>query len=101
MTAADEYRRMAEASLRFAREAKTEEEQSAFLKMAATWSERAAQEDAPLGRDVRSETLIAAHAATSRLPRAAAMLGETTSLRGRLATRPSRYGRRGREGDHF
>ena len=48
MTAADEYRRIAEQLLRFAREAKTEEEQRAFLKMAATWSERAAQEDGNL-----------------------------------------------------
>lgn len=48
MTAADEYRRIAEQLLRFAREAKTEEERRAFLKMAATWSERAAQEDGNL-----------------------------------------------------
>jgi hypothetical protein len=48
VTAAEEYRHMAEQFLRFAREAKTEEEQRAFLKMAATWSERAAQEEGNL-----------------------------------------------------
>jgi hypothetical protein len=45
MSAADEYRRIAEQFLRLAREAKTEEEQKAFLEMATTWSQRAAQED--------------------------------------------------------
>jgi hypothetical protein len=45
MSAADEYRRIAEQFLRLAREAKTEEEHKAFLEMATTWSQRAAQED--------------------------------------------------------
>jgi hypothetical protein len=44
MSAADEYRRMAEQCLRWAREAKSEEEQTAFLEMATNWSQRAAQE---------------------------------------------------------
>jgi hypothetical protein len=48
MSAADEYRRIAEQFLRLAREAKTEEEQKAFLEMATTWSQRAAQEDGNL-----------------------------------------------------
>jgi hypothetical protein len=48
MSAADEYRRMAEQCLRWAREAKTEEEQKAFLEMATNCSQRAAQEEGSL-----------------------------------------------------
>ncbi len=48
MTAAEEYRRIAEEFIRLAREAKTEDEQKAFLEMATTWSQRAAQEDGNL-----------------------------------------------------
>jgi hypothetical protein len=48
MTAADEYRRIAEEFIRLARQAKTEDEQKAFLEMATTWSQRAAQEDGNL-----------------------------------------------------
>ena len=48
MSAAEEYRRIAEQLLRLAREAKTEAEQKAFLDMATTWSQRAAQEDGSL-----------------------------------------------------
>ena len=44
MSAAEEYRRIAEEFIRLAREAKTDEEQRAFLQMATTWSQRAAQE---------------------------------------------------------
>ena len=48
MSAAEEYRRIAEQFIRLAREAKTDEEQRAFLEMATTWSQRAAQEDGNL-----------------------------------------------------
>ena len=48
MSAAEEYRRVAEEFIRLAREAKTEDEQKAFLEMATAWSQRAAQEDGNL-----------------------------------------------------
>jgi hypothetical protein len=48
MSAAEEYRRIAEQFIRLAREAKSDEEQRAFLEMATTWSQRAAQEDGNL-----------------------------------------------------
>ena len=41
MTAADEYRKFAEECLRWARDAKTDEERKAFLDMARAWTQAA------------------------------------------------------------
>ena len=43
MTAADEYRKFAEECLRWARDAKTDEERKAFLDMARAWTQAAAR----------------------------------------------------------
>jgi hypothetical protein len=43
MTTADEYRKFAEECLRWARDAKTDEERKAFLDMARAWTQAGAR----------------------------------------------------------